>query len=322
MSSVGIPMFRKLTEWLEAQDTRLSRFKCPVPLTEISCEVQESPEDIRAFVHQCKQPIYHVWEQLYAGKLSRCKPYCLHLSGRDHVCLDWEDSVVGAAEAVFQQQWGYTCRREIGSPEHLSRLCNEPSLDSLDPGSNLRDLWASKRDGRDIYLYILEGKGKQTQGVNFYCFGEALAQVFPISAEPLRKMLGDPKKRASHGLCSKFARQLHAAWTELGLQPKITVGLILPEWSPDIVWSSGKPRERTTGYFSRPLAEFRRFANGELADAPPTSIAQTGFREMLDEIRDIRSLMQAKIGLRFRLLTAQSAPDPFFFRLSGPEEGA
>src|SRR5258706_3272367 len=107
MSSVGISMFRKLTEWLEAQDTRLNRFKCPVPLTEISCEVQESPKDIRAFVHQCKQPIYHVWESLYAGRLRRCKPYCLRLSGCDHVCLDWEDSVVGAAEAVFRQR-GYT----------------------------------------------------------------------------------------------------------------------------------------------------------------------------------------------------------------------
>jgi hypothetical protein len=143
MPSVGIPMFHKLTEWLEAQDTRLNRFKCPVPLTEISCEVQESPEDIRAFIHECKRPIYHVWKHLHR-ELKPTKPYCLRLSGPDHVCLDWEDSVVGVAEAVFQQR-GYTCRREIGSPEHLSQLCRDPSLDSLRPGSNRRDLWALER---------------------------------------------------------------------------------------------------------------------------------------------------------------------------------
>jgi hypothetical protein len=300
-------MFRKLTEWLKAQHNRLERFKSPVPLTEISREVQETPQDILNFVHQFNKPIYHTWDHLYRGKLTPAKPYCLHLSGNSHACLDWEDSVVGAVEALLKLR-NYTCLREIGNAEHLSRLCKDPSLDSLVPIPNLRDLWALKRDGKYIDLYILEGKGKQTGGVDYYCFGEALGQVFPLSAEPL-----------SHGLCWKFAQELYAAWTELGLRPTITVGLILPDWSPDIVWSNGRPSERTAGYFSRPLAEFRRFINGNPAVTPATSNAQTGFREMLEEVHYIRSLMQAKTGLRFRLLTAQSAPDPFFFRVSGLE---
>jgi hypothetical protein len=175
-----------------------------VPLTEISQEIGETPADIRAFINGCDEPIFHIWEHQHRRR-TRSKPYCLHLSGPAHVCLDREDSIIGAAEAVFQRS-GYTCRREIGSEEHLSYLCKDPSLDLLEPGSNLRDLWALKKDGHGgIDLFILEAKGKQAGQFDFYCFAEALGQVFPVRASLLSIMLGGQKKRDGHG-CTRRGR--------------------------------------------------------------------------------------------------------------------
>jgi hypothetical protein len=192
----------------------------------------------------------------------------------------------------------------------------------------VRDLWALKRhgdDGKDIDLYILEAKGKQAGGFEFYCFAGALGQVFPVSAALLSVMIGAPKN-PGHGDCWRFAQKLHAVWAERGFRPMITVGLLLPEWWPDVVWTNRRSQTRPTSYFARPLADFRQFlATDAPASGPPASKRQTAFRQMLDELEaqiNIRSLAQAKNGLRFRLLTTQSAPDPFFFCLSGLEERA
>ena len=68
--------------------------------------------------------------------------------------LDWEDSVVGAAEAELNRL-GYQTIREVGTDEHISALIRTPDLSALSPKTNLRDLWALRRDVRYI-LVLLE----------------------------------------------------------------------------------------------------------------------------------------------------------------------
>jgi len=323
----GLALLTKLQSWLNDQDSQLDRFKNPIPLSKISAELNESPDDIRAFLQQCGHPIYHVWE--HNG--SRSKPYCLRLSGRDDVCLDWEDSIAGAAMAVFQQR-GYKCRQELGTDDHLIRLCEDPScFDSLAPGINQRDLWALRRrghDDREIDLYILEAKGKQASTFDYYCFGQALGQVFPVSASLVKKMGGmyrKPTPERTHGRCWFLAERLYQAWTQLGLRPTITVGLLLPEWSPDILWTD-KARIRQNSFYARPLADFRQFVErGDVQFESPATKARSAFRQMLHELESqiqVRSLLEAKAGLRFRILTTQAAAAPYFFRLSGLGEEA
>jgi len=312
----------KLTQWLEAHDTNLGRFRHPVSLAEVSREANEPAGDICAFLHESSKPVYHIWEHVYRGKRSRSKPYCLRLSGPAHVSLDWEDSVVGAAEADFQRR-GYETRHQIGTPEHLSRLSNEPSLGSLTPGSNLRDFWALRRVGQDIDLYIVEAKGKEAGGFESYCFAEALGQIFSVSADVLSAMLGT-KRRPGHGICWSAAQHLYAAWTQRGFRPTITVAVLVPEWSPDVVWSGGRPRFIEACFYARPLANFRLFlANGIPSQGSRVHKGRAAFAQMLDELEaniHIRSLAQAETGLRFRLLSTTNANAPSFFRLS--EEGA
>ena len=295
----------RLTRWLEAQDRNLVRFAHPVPLSEVSSEAGKPVEGIRTFLRESGTPVYHVWEHVHGGRTSRSKPYCLHLSGPDEVCLDWEDSVVGALEAEFRRR-GYATRQQIGSPEHLAKLSLEPSLAPLTPGSNLRDFWALRQSNQDIDLWILEAKGKEAFEFDFYCFAEALGQVFPVEADLLSIMLGT-KRRSGHGICWNAAQHFHAVWTERGYQPTITVGVVVPEWSPDIVWSGGKIRSIGSCFYARPLTDFRHFlAYGTMPTGPRMFKARQAFGQMLDRLETtvkMRSLATAAAGLRFRLLT-------------------
>ena len=185
---------RKLTNWLAAHDNRLDRFTHPVPLADVASEVAEPAESIRSFLCESQQPIFHTWTHVYRGqKSSRSKPYCLRLSGPDDVCLDWEDSVVGVTEREFVRR-GYECRQQIGSREHLSRLCSEPSLATLIPGVNLRDFWALRRSGPDIDLYIVEAKGKEAGGFELYMVLSTFAETGKTWARASAKQCWVPRE--------------------------------------------------------------------------------------------------------------------------------
>jgi hypothetical protein len=127
-------LYEKLTGWLQRHDDRLERFKHPIPLSEVCAEINEPLNTLRAFLSSCERPIYHVWTHRYKGQ-TRSKPYCLHLSGPNDVCLDWEDSVVGVTEAELKKR-GYECCREVGTPQQLSLLLHDASLGRLAAGVN------------------------------------------------------------------------------------------------------------------------------------------------------------------------------------------
>ena len=320
-------MHEKLTCWLKKQDARLVRFKRTVPLEELSREIGEKAADIRAFIARSERPVFHTWEHTHRKTISRTKPYCLRLAGPGDVCLDWEESVVGAAEAIFKEQ-GYDCRREIGTKDHIAKLCNGPSLDTLVPGVNKRDLLALKKYGdanKRIDLYILEAKGKQASGFDFHNVACALGQVFPIPKLLLNEILGDYKKKSegyTRGECWSIAQALYGRWSALGFHPTITLGLLLPNWKPDVVWNKPQARTYPASYFERPLSELRGFLEGVAGDEPPQTMKQSAFRRILADLEErvkIKALARAETGLRFRLLSAESAESPLFFRLSGLE---
>jgi len=254
----------KLMEWLAAHDDQLVRFRTPIPVEKLATEVNEAPTEISKFLADNSELVFHLWGHTYKGRTTRSKPYCLRLNGVDTVGLDWEDSVVGAAEAMFRRQ-GYQTARELGNEAHLASLIVKPDLTRLTSGVNQRDLWALRQRDEHIELIIIEAKGKEAYEFDHYCFAEALAQVFPVPAEPLSLLLGT-KRGSGHGLCWQYAKRLYTAWLEAGFKPTITVALLLPEWTPDIVWSGGKIRHIPDAFYSRPLAEFRQFlTTGETA---------------------------------------------------------
>jgi hypothetical protein len=239
------------SDWLTTQ--RVERFKTPVPLAQMSDEISTPPEEIRSCLD--RQPAHHLW--------SGNKLYCLRLCGADHVCLDQEHSVIGAAEAIFLQS-GFQCRREIGNAAHIERLQREPSFVGIEQGKNLIDLWALRVDGKKIDLWILEGKGKQAKTFDYYNMAYALGQVFSERPDSniIADMLGALKSKSrpgpGRGLCWDYAHRLSNAWRERGFAPRITVGVLVPEWSPDIIWN-GHPEEIESGYFSSPIKIFRNF---------------------------------------------------------------
>jgi hypothetical protein len=235
------------------------------------------------------------------------------------VCLDWEDSVVGAAEAELKRR-GYECRREVGTAEHLALVLREASLDGLVAGVNQRDPFALKKTGADRELCIIEAKGKQAGGFDYSVAAEALGQLFPVPGPLLTDLLGSPKEDG-HGRCWRFAQSVLEEWVRQGLRVTITLGLLLPEWAPDVIWSNKKARRSTAAYFQRPIAEIRQL----LAGANPNSVAPLSknlraFRDVLNKLDasvGIKSLAAAQTGLRFKLLTTKQKDAPQFFELEG-----
>lgn len=310
----------KLNQWLSGHDSRLEEFWNPIPLDKVGSEIHESEERIREFLQQDASLCYHVWEHNYRGP-SRSKPYCLRLNGPNTVGLDWENSIIGSAEAVFRTQ-GYQTARELGTEDHISSLISNPDLSVLKPRANTRDFWALKKDGKSVDLYIIEAKGKEAYEFDYYCFAEALSQVFPTPSEPLSALLG-AKRASGRGLCWQFALQLREGWIKSGYAPTVTVGLLLPEWTPDIVWSGGKVREIEGCYYARPLSDFRKFIEtGETDSKSGNYKYQRAFGEVLDGLEKnfrIRSLYRAKDQIRFRLITARLSPTTKAFELTGLE---
>ncbi len=296
-----------LHSWLANQDERLDRFRRPISLSEVADESGVSQARLATFLRAGGEPVYHSWKHTHAGKSSRSKPYSLRLNGPGTVGLDWEHSVVGAAEAAFQRQ-GYETCRELGTDEHLEHLLVSPALGNLVPGSNQRDLWALRRVGSQIDLWIIEAKGKEAYGFDHYCFAETLGQLFEVSGEWLTALLG-AQKGDGHGLCWRIARRLHQAWSQQGLAPTITLAVLVPHWAPDVVWDNGRPRTVPEGYYSRPVAACRQYLRtGDSAAVAGRHKYQRAFGAILEELDEkvgLRALARATAGLRFRLLGAQ-----------------
>jgi hypothetical protein len=220
---MAIESIFRLQQWLVDHNDRLRRFAELIPLSTTASETGLTCEEIRKAVATSRPPLYHLWSHTYARKARPNKPYCLHLGGKDTLCLDWEDSVVAAAEADFRQR-GYTTCRELGTSEDIQCLLNDPDVSLLKAGMNLRDLWAQRRDGETIDFWIIEAKGKEAGGFDRYCFAEALSQLFEIPAGMLSALLGT-RRRAGHGLCCRFANQLLDGWQERGWRAKITLAV-------------------------------------------------------------------------------------------------
>lgn len=298
---------QKLGIWLERHDFQIDRFRNPIPISDVCNEIGVPFDRVLGFFQQNNETPFYQWSHTHGSRASRSKPYCLRLNGPDTVGLDWEDSVIGAAEAAFRMKY-YQTSREIGTEEHICSLIANPDLSIIDPKQNKRDLWALRRDEKNIELYIIEAKGKQAYGFDHYCFAEALSQVFPVPREPLSMLLG-AQKEASQGLCWQYARRLYHGWESAGLRPNVTVAVLVPEWSPDVVWSSNKVQHIPGCFYERPLAAFRRFlATGETDIRPGAYKYQRAFGEILNHLETnyhIRSLAHADKGLRFRVLTAR-----------------
>jgi hypothetical protein len=310
----------KLGRWLESHDQRLDRFENPIPVSVLADEIGEVPGEITAFLRtNLVEPVYHVWEHTHKGRASRSKPYCLRLNGPDTVGLDWEDSIIGATELEFRRL-GYQTARELGKDEHISALLGVPNISALTPGKNLRDLWALRKEGKTVDLWIIEAKGKEALPFDYYSFAEALSQVFPVPGELLSALLGGAK-RAGHGLCWKLARRLHDGWRSQGLNPWVTIAVLVPEWIPDVVWVNAKAKRVPGCYYGRPLSTFREFlATGKTDSRTGAYKYQREFGKILDEVERnsaIRSLARASSGIRFRLLTTRYARGNGNFELSG-----
>jgi hypothetical protein len=310
----------KLGRWLESHDQRLDRFENPIPVSVLADEITEVPGEITAFLRtNLAEPVYHVWEHTHKGRASRSKPYCLRLNGPDTVGLDWEDSVVGASESEFRRL-GYQTARELGKEEHISALLDVPNLLALTPGRNLRDLWALRKEGKTVNLWIIEAKGKEAWPFDYYSFAEALSQVFPVPGELLTALLGGAKG-PGRGLCWRFSKRLHDAWKSQGFNPTITVAVLVPEWVPDVVWVNSSARRIPGSYYGRPLSTFREFlATGRTDSSTGRFKYLREFGKILDEVERvcaIRALARASSGIRFRLLTTRIRGGSGEFELLG-----
>jgi hypothetical protein len=313
---MNIAMRDEIKRWLETQPAE--RFSDPVPIDEMLSEIgRPTDESVRSRVRD-ELDGHHI-DHLWSGN----RLYCLRLDGPKHICLDQEDSVIGVAEAVFRES-GYECRREFGSAEHIRLLSKRerPSLEGIASGRNLHDLVALRVQGRKVDFWMLEAKGKQA-GFEFFNFGYALGQIFSERSDSLllAEMLGVKKKPPGRGLCWESAQTLFKAWTERGFIARITVAVLVPEWSPDFVWLNKQSCRKDASYFSPPIEIFRHFiGTGKITTNAKATKPEKAFRQMVSELEGrhgIRALARAAGGLRFRLATTKEAPPPTYFQLTG-----
>jgi hypothetical protein len=309
---------RRLKDWLTAHNADLQRFAQLIPLTAVAKETGLDPDTIHSTISTAEPAIYHVWSHTHAGKTRASKPYCLRLAGQDSVCLDWEDSVVAAAEAEFRRM-GYSTCRELGTDDHIQCIIEDPDVALITAGVNLRDLWAQRRDGSRIDFWILEAKGKEAGGFDRYCFAEALSQLFEIPAEPLTTLLGT-RRKASHGLCFRIANQLLNGWQHKGWEASVTLALLVPLWTPDMIWEASVAKHRSKPYYQRPYDEFVEFIEHGISRRASPRKGEAAFGEILDGLEanySIRSLTKSEGNLRFRVLTtcSDSATGDFTLRV-------
>jgi hypothetical protein len=305
-----------LCQWLAEHDLKLDRFMDLVPISTVATETGLSVDAIRETISTSQIPVYHIWSHTYQGKTRPSKPYCLRVGGPDAICLDWEDSVVAAAEADFRLR-GYDTCRELGTDEHIQCLIGKPDLKQMTPGVNLRDLWALRLDGDCIDLWIIEAKGKEAGGFSRYCFAEALSQLFEISAELLSTLLGS-RRRASHGLCYRFANQFVSGWKERGRQATVTIAVLIPLWNSDAIWN-GVAKTRYRAYYQQPFDELVEFVGKGSSRATSARKIEATFGRILEELESnyaIRKMAHAGTEIRFRVLTACSEPTTGEFMLN------
>jgi hypothetical protein len=172
-------------------------------------------------------------------------------------------------------------------------------------GVNLRDLWAQRHDDDCIDVWIVEAKGKEAGAFDRYCFAEALSQLFEIPAEPLSALLGSHRK-AGHGLCFKCANQLLRGWLERGWKARITLAVLIPLWTPDVIWNGTTAKLRSQSYFQRPYEEFIEFIDEGRSHASSVKKGETTFAQILEGLEaryQLRSLSRSNSGLCFRLLS-------------------
>ena len=303
----------RIGAWLARHDDALSRFGVPLPLEKAAQEIGVGAKELRARLTDGATPPHHLWRHTYGGRQKRSKPYCLRLGGPDHLALDWEDSVVGTAEAAFARR-GFETKRQLGEETHVGELIRRPSLDSLRPGANLRDLWALRVSGNDVDLWIVEAKGKQAGGFEHYCVAEALGQLFPVPAEPLSDLLGS-RHGPGHGLCLTYSHQLLDGWRSAGRRPRITLGLLLPWWRPDVVWGDRIARAIPGSYFDRPQRALEEFLGGRDSRAKSGTPKERAFGSVLEQIEarcSLRELAAGARALRFRILLAGTNDDGEF----------
>jgi hypothetical protein len=298
------PANSRLREWLAGHDDNLQRFAALVPISTVANETGVDPNAIRKAIITAEPAIHHVWSHTHAGVKRPNKPYCLHLANPEAVCLDWENSVVAAAEAEFQRRGFVTCR-ELGTETHIQCLIEDPDLRRMTAGVNLRDLWAQRREGDHIDFWIVEAKGKEAGGFDRYCFAEALSQLFEIPAEPLTSLLGT-RRKASHGLCFKLANQLVVGWKQRGWQATITLAVLVPLWTPDVIWDGATAKPRSRSYYQRPYDEFVKFVEHGGSHTLSLKQGEAAFGQVLEGLEtkySIRALSRSDSGIRFRLLT-------------------
>jgi hypothetical protein len=309
---------KRLSEWLASHTNNLQRFAQLIPLSTVADEVGLDADTIRIMVSTAEPAIYHVWPHTHAGKTRATKPYCLRLAGQDSICLDWEDSVVAAAEAEFRRL-GYVTCQELGTDDHLKCLIEDPNVSLMTAGVNLRDLWAQRYDGENIDFWIVEAKGKEAGGFGRYCFAEALSQLFEIPAQLLSALLGT-RRKAGHGLCSKFADQLLNGWQERGWHANIRLAILVPLWSSDVIWDSGRPKPRFQPYYQRAYEEFVEFIERGTSRASSSKRGEAVFGQILEGLESqysLRALSRSNSGLCFRVLTTRAATATGEFMLHG-----
>jgi hypothetical protein len=295
----------KISAWLARHDMNLERFEQPVPVSKLASETCQDEETIRAALLDGSEPIYHLWSHKHKGNTRPTKPYCLRLSGPESVGLDWENSVVGAAIAHFQEL-GYATEKEIGSEVHIQELEKHPmNLTKLESGVNLRDLWAVKElDENKFDFWIIEAKGKEAGGFERYCFAETLSQLFEVPGELMTDLFG-AKKKTSHGLCYSFAQRLASSWEQLGVDVTVNLAVLIPLSSPDVVWSEGA-KIRQQAYYRDPVERFEHFVTtGDSNIDNATTKGKLTFSKILDHLEEqfeIRQMASSEKRINFRLL--------------------
>lgn len=305
---------RALAAWLAEHEFRLDRFDAPVPEDEVAAECGLGTDEVRRLVREADPPVHHVWPQ---NRL-----FCLRATGPRHVGLDRGASIVGALELDFRTR-GFDTARGVGTPEHIAALVEAPELGPLEPEPGREGgLWALRRDGDAVELWVVEARGKPAAGFEHHAVAAALSGIAPVRGEHLTAMFG-AEAPDTPGRALAAARTLLDGWRARGLEPTVHVAIALPAWSPDVVWREGRPTPLAEGPCVEPLRALREFlVSGERPYEDAGSRAREAFGAMLADLDasvQLRELAAAKSGLCFRVLTAAADPRTAEFSVGGRE---
>ena len=162
-------------------------------------------------------------------------------------------------------------------------LLKDPDLRPLTPGKNQRDLFCLSRDGKYLDLWIIEAKGKEAGGFDFYCFAEALGQLFHVPAALLSALLGS-ERGDGHGRGFEIAERLVEGWRGSGLVARATLAVLVPLWGPDAVWTD-RVSVRPQPYYQRPISTMEAFLeSGSTRDLPSKTKGEARFAAVLEHV--------------------------------------